>query len=363
MFDLPDVATLRQCSILCSAAYAAVFFAMAAGRPWYLCWGWGSFSYLASLVTDGLVGEPFPLWAQVLSDGVLCFSMALVLAGVRRFDGRRGFAPWMWATVAAMAIVPSAAVAVFDTGAIASAIWAAAMAICSFCFAAPLLFCRMNDGTARARRIAGWLLALYVPVYLSVAVSELLTPQLARLLDAVPYLADQLLFGAANLALLWIPASHSQARLREMALRDPLTGAWNRAALAANAAGLLVPGRVVLLVDVDRFKAINDVHGHATGDRVLTAVTAALQRHADGGFVARMGGDEFVVVTGADDPAATARHLAICASAGAPDLPPWTLSIGSARIEPDDRSIDAVIQRADLSMYRAKRRGCAPVAA
>ncbi|MGT2515033.1 hypothetical protein ACVOMT_13120 [Sphingomonas panni] len=41
MFELPDVATLRQCSILCSAAYTVVFFAMGAGGAWYRYWGWG----------------------------------------------------------------------------------------------------------------------------------------------------------------------------------------------------------------------------------------------------------------------------------------------------------------------------------
>lgn len=363
MFELPDVATLRQCSILCSAAYTVVFFAMGAGGAWYRYWGWGAFSYCASLILTGLIGEPLPIWTLVLTDGVLSFSMALVLAGVRRFDGERGFAPWMWVVVVLTAIVPSAVLTVLGAGAVASAAWSLMVAFSSFALALPLIRNRATDGTARPRRLAGCLLSLYVPVYLTVTVGALATQRTAPLLEAIPYLADQLLFGAANLALLWIPASRAQQELRDMALRDPLTGVLNRAALAAGAAELLVPGRVALLIDVDRFKAINDCHGHAVGDRVLVAIATALQRSVAGDFVARLGGDEFLVVTDAGDPVLAAERIRTRASRGEPGLPTWTLSVGAARIEAGDRSIDEVIQRADLLMYRAKDDGRTSAAA
>lgn len=363
MFELPDVATLRQCSILCSAAYTVVFFAMGSGGAWYRYWGCGAFTYCASLILAGSIGEPLPIWALVLTDAVLSFSMALVLAGVRRFDGERAFAPWMWVVVVLTAIVPSVVLVVLGPGAVAASVWSATIALSSFTLALPLLRNRATDGTARPRRFAGCLLSLYVPVYLTVAVSALTTERMAPLLEAIPYLADQLLFGAANLALLWIPAARAQRELLDMALRDPLTGVWNRAALAARAAKLLVPGRVALLIDVDRFKAINDCHGHAVGDGVLVAIANALQRGVGGDFVARLGGDEFLVVTDADDTATAMERVRRRAGRGEAGLPPWTLSIGAARIEAGDRSIDEVIQRADLLMYRAKDQGRTPAAA
>ncbi|KQM38041.1 GGDEF domain-containing protein [Sphingomonas sp. Leaf10] len=359
MFDLPDLMTLRQCSTLCSGAYATVFFVMAEGRAWHRCWGLASLGYCASLIVAGLVGEPVPAIAQPALNGLLALSMALILAGVRCFDGRRGIAPWMWGVIAATVAVPTVARSIVGPGAVETAVWSLVIAACAAAFAVPLLLNDVTDGTARARRIAGWMLLLYVPIYLTGVVGMFLSPEIVARLAVVPYLADQLLFGAANLTLLWISSSRSQRQLRDMALRDPLTGVWNRAALAASAAELLVPGRMVLLIDVDRFKAINDGHGHAIGDRVLCEIATALQRSTGGDFVARLGGDEFLVVTDAADVAA----IAMRASRGVAGLPAWTLSVGAALIEEDDRSIDAVIQRADLRMYGAKRQGQTSAAA
>ncbi|MFB7263034.1 GGDEF domain-containing protein [Streptomyces nojiriensis] len=83
------------------------------------------------------------------------------------------------------------------------------------------------------------------------------------------------------------------------ARRDPLTGLHTRAGWAARAERLIAkhPGALVLLVDLDDFKAINDTHGHAAGDAVLTATAQRLSswcgRH---GIPARLGGDEFAAV-------------------------------------------------------------------
>ncbi|GAA4977531.1 histidine kinase N-terminal 7TM domain-containing protein [Kineococcus glutinatus] len=94
-----------------------------------------------------------------------------------------------------------------------------------------------------------------------------------------------------------------RAELADQAVRDPLTGLANRRRLtghladevpAALAAGLPVS---LVMVDVDRFKAVNDTHGHATGDAVLVAVAAVLaEGTGPGELAARFGGEEFVVV-------------------------------------------------------------------
>jgi diguanylate cyclase (GGDEF)-like protein/PAS domain S-box-containing protein len=119
-----------------------------------------------------------------------------------------------------------------------------------------------------------------------------------------------------------------------------------------------------LMVDIDQFKAINDAHGHATGDEVLRAVSLALSRNLRPlDVVGRWGGDEFVVVaTGVD--ARGLRVLAdrlralVEASALQVDRANLavTVSIGAALAHPEDPPA-ALIDRVDALMYESKRAG------
>ena len=119
------------------------------------------------------------------------------------------------------------------------------------------------------------------------------------------------------------------ARLRLAAVRDRLTGVANRAYFderladeLARAARADAPLAVALL-DVDRFKPLNDTHGHLAGDAVLRAVAAALQGAlAPTETLARYGGEEFgVLLPGASGAAATARMRALCAAVAAVRVP------------------------------------------
>jgi diguanylate cyclase (GGDEF)-like protein len=95
--------------------------------------------------------------------------------------------------------------------------------------------------------------------------------------------------------------SQFEERLNYQALHDALTGLPNRFALLEHLDEMsaLHPGQIgVLYLDLDGFKAVNDVRGHAVGDRVLTEIADRLRRGVrDGEFIGRLGGDEFVVVT------------------------------------------------------------------
>ncbi|MFE1346973.1 GGDEF domain-containing protein [Streptomyces sp. NPDC058757] len=99
------------------------------------------------------------------------------------------------------------------------------------------------------------------------------------------------------------------------ARRDPLTGLHTRAGWTTRAEHLMAkhPGALVVLVDLDDFKAINDTHGHAAGDTVLTTtadrLTAWCGRH---GIAARLGGDEFAAIV--TDPAHTPGLAALRAA-------------------------------------------------
>ena len=154
------------------------------------------------------------------------------------------------------------------------------------------------------------------------------------------------------------------ARLRRLAMSDPLTGVWNRRGLDE----ILGDGRptsmmpvVFVAVDVDRFKSINDRHGHAAGDEVLRLVACALARSLrETDHVIRVGGDEFVLVLvgatldQARDIAERARREVLRVGEGREGA--ITVSMGVARLGSSEATDDA-IARADASLYRAKERG------
>jgi diguanylate cyclase (GGDEF)-like protein len=155
---------------------------------------------------------------------------------------------------------------------------------------------------------------------------------------------------------------------------DPLTGLLNRRGLRLHV-GDLVRDRhskdtrvVVMVVDLDRFKAINDTFGHAVGDEVLIRsarrIKSAVRRSA---LVARVGGEEFVIADLAE-PGHTERMTERVRSAvAAPaDHPPITASVGvtsvalatfaAPAVDPA-ALLDAIIAHADHAMFDAKRRG------
>ena len=120
----------------------------------------------------------------------------------------------------------------------------------------------------------------------------------------------------------------------------------------------------VLLLDVDRFKSVNDQHGHATGDRVLQQVAQVLATQVpEGGLLARYGGEEFLLVL-PDHDLEHARRFAEQARAAveawrAPELPAVTLSIGVTARPADDSTttLEGLIEQADRALYRAKESG------
>lgn len=158
----------------------------------------------------------------------------------------------------------------------------------------------------------------------------------------------------------------SEERYRELALRDALTGLANRRLLDELLSSALARTRrdghrlVVSYLDLDRFKEINDEHGHAVGDAVLVECGRRLReglRESD--VVARVGGDEFVVVQeclpGMEHHAAT-RLAAIMAPDYAVEglVLPCSASTGSVVSDPQSDA-QALVAAADAAMYTVKR--------
>ncbi|WP_152550652.1 HD domain-containing phosphohydrolase [Deinococcus sp. RL] len=147
--------------------------------------------------------------------------------------------------------------------------------------------------------------------------------------------------------------------LRTQAHTDALTGLPNRRQFDLDLAAL-EPGGHLALLDLDHFKAINDRHGHSTGDRVLRQVGRQLAGPEEGGVRAyRVGGEEFALLAGAAEGGALRAWLeSVRGALRQGELPcgPLTLSAGWATRLPGETP-DALLRRADEALYLAKTNG------
>lgn len=159
------------------------------------------------------------------------------------------------------------------------------------------------------------------------------------------------------------------AELQSLAYRDPLTGLANRAALELFLKTGKSHGRpyAVACIDLDEFKAVNDNHGHATGDEVLRTVASRLEGCVRGGdLLIRHGGDEFIAILQmpAPDREGPARRVGnrIVDEIGQPFMLAGGrvdvgASVGLAFFPRDGEDLPEVLKRADDALYRAKRLG------
>ncbi|MBK7042414.1 MAG: EAL domain-containing protein [Rhodanobacteraceae bacterium] len=161
-----------------------------------------------------------------------------------------------------------------------------------------------------------------------------------------------------------------EEQLRRQALTDPLTGLSNRDALMrqlALAVDEAQPGSgpALLYVDLDRFKVINDLLGHAAGDGLLVAAAQRLRRAVGAEtLLARFGGDEFMAMIAPCPGEHTSREMALrITEAFAEPFPhsgeefSITASVGIAQYPQDGATIQQLINHADAAMFDAKRRG------
>ncbi len=163
--------------------------------------------------------------------------------------------------------------------------------------------------------------------------------------------------------LAWQTARVKEDQLREAATTDPMTGIGNRGFLDEASARLRDDdGDLVLLhIDLDRFKPVNDTYGHAVGDSVLKAASGRLRTIAEssGGIVARLGGDEFAIAV---PPASGPRIDALCAEVleglTVFEIEGLQLTVGaSIGVARGATSIADLLLNSDLALYQAKRSG------
>lgn len=342
------------------------------------------------IVEPGLSGNPTPMDTVVallypLGD-VFVFSLALTILLV----------PGSWGTAAGLLVAGFGAalpldflfqtlshrVPNFDTGHLD-----AGFLVLNTALGAAALHPSRGRLTARARNGVGQHLQIWRVGVLGLSLSAVslinaLTTQTG--LARIPSLAATLVV-ALTIVLRFYRMARSQERaanaLRELAEHDQLTGVANRELLQRRLPDFVAgPRGLLVYIDLDGFKVLNDTHGHHIGDAVLCAVTERLGRMVrDSDTIARIGGDEFVVLLHdcglAEAPALSERILGdMCAPVA---VGPLTVQVGAsigvvvldetvdpaaARPVPDpelDRETlaAAVMRSADAAMYDVKRRG------
>lgn len=162
--------------------------------------------------------------------------------------------------------------------------------------------------------------------------------------------------------------THQLNQTEELVRTDDLTGLYNRRGLTLHLQESRVigmpPGMGLLLVDCDRFKQVNDEHGHLAGDRVLQSVANILRSVAGPDDIpCRLGGDEFCLLITAEHPEKVKRYADFIVSTTQgllqmPQSPPHVcpVSVGACLIDPQS-DWNAWYAQADTALYRAKRLG------
>jgi diguanylate cyclase (GGDEF)-like protein len=163
-----------------------------------------------------------------------------------------------------------------------------------------------------------------------------------------------------------------ERRARHMAETDPLTGFLNRRSLAEEGAAMAIradrrnKAMALMMLDLDHFKTVNDIHGHAAGDAVLKAVAERITATVpDDSISARLGGDEFACACAFEtgSPGEVERVADALVNAITEPLTHHngelsvSTSLGVARSDRDGDTMEMLLRRADIAMYAAKNAG------
>lgn len=239
------------------------------------------------------------------------------------------------------------------------------------------VFLLRGPGRTRLATVLSALYGFCTVTLLLRAITALLVPQ-QRLMDwnvfqTLSFLPAYLLMLVGNVGFLLLMKEDGDRELLRAATHDALTGLLNRRTFLERAEDLLSlsarRGEPVSLfmMDFDRFKRVNDTHGHQEGDRVLTdfaMVLRELLRRSD--VVGRYGGEEFVALlpgTGTDEALLAAERLRAAVEARrlwtrSGKLLRYTVSIGICTALPDrETCMDALLSSGDRALYEAKHRG------
>ena len=371
-----DVRTMFLMIIVTSVVMGVAVLVVAWGKEVEGLHYWAAGLLLSALgfLLLGLRGLVPDLISVLLGNVLLTASPAVMLAAMYRFQGR----PTLQVSTVAPTLL-SVLVLVATTNDISQRVIGLSLLIgwqTALLAKAPLE--RWKEGTGRGRYLivlgAGLAAAVTFVRALFEAMGWVVTTSITRPspMHIATFICAFCAVVLISIGFIFGIKERAEARTRDLAMRDALTGISNRRAVLDSLEHALAHSvrahlpLALLMLDIDHFKKVNDTHGHLAGDGVLTAVARVVsKRIRTQDIVGRYGGEEFLVIL-PGTPAAGAAHLAeqlrvaikdFSTSFGQTDIR-VTISIGvTAKIPDAATTADTMVHAADQALYLAKARG------
>ncbi len=349
--------------------------------------GFGLWTASSALHTAGFIlfslRNILPDYITILLANLLLLGATVcIFEGIRRFHGDH--AQWTF-NIAALAVI-MAILAYFtyvnnqlETRIITYSVFAAAMYFrCAF---------ELLLGTSEALRSTSWFTSILFTLYALILAARALishaTPEIHNIfmtneLQTIFYLSSLLLgltwtlsFVLLNSERMELELRKAQVELQHLARTDFLTGVSNNRHFSEVCESEFQRARrlnhplTICMIDVDNFKQINDLHGHATGDQILTTVASVCRKNLRlMDSFGRLGGDEFAALlpeTSMDSGLSIAERLRSSVEQIDFQIATATLritiSLGVSTLQPQDQQIETVLKRADAALYKAKQSG------
>ncbi|MBD9375684.1 GGDEF domain-containing protein [Rhizobium sp. ARZ01] len=332
----------------------------------------GAGYWLAACLLTTLGGVLFALETVVAANACTVLGFCLAWTGIRRFQGE----PAAWRAVALIVLAGTSVLALVGDNRPAINVAIAVFQVIPMALAIAALKAFQRPSLGAIAATFGFVVAFTGQGTEAVLNIMRLTGSLSteRYYDIAAFLLVAAIFGATvwNLGFVLMAVDRLASDLIRLASFDELTGLPNRrnfmetaGTMKSNAARLGV-GFGVMIIDIDRFKTINDTHGHAAGDACLQHFSELAQRiMGPEHFLGRLARDEFGIAFVVKDPAAVRRfadHFAGTVAASRFDwlkeTIPLSISVGVAlRPAGDVALLKTIIEEADMALYETKRRG------